>query len=291
MMGAATILEPTEALKWCKLLVRRRAGNFYWGLRLLPEPRRSGLYALYAWMRQADDITDDADDPATAMQALGVFERTTLEVLDGGLVPKDHIWQALSWTASSWSLPRQPFVDMIRGQRDDLSGRVIESNADLVDYCECVASTVGLLCISIWGFDDPAAPELAVKRGIALQLTNILRDVGEDAAVGRCYIPASDLRARGLDQASLVAWRRPEACESLIRYWIDVASSHYEQSQPLDAMVSADCRRTLRAMTGIYHAMLGKIAQDPQRCCGIPGVSLSKLKKIRIALSAGRAPS
>ena len=290
-MGTMMTVEPTEALNWCRLLVRRRAGNFYWGLRLLPEPRRSGLYALYAWMRRADDITDDADDPATAIQALGAFERTTLEVLDGGSVPDEHIWQALSWAASSWNLPQQPFIDMIRGQRDDLSGRVIESSEDLFDYCQCVASTVGLLCISIWGFDDPAAVGLAVKRGIALQLTNILRDVGEDAAVGRCYIPASDLRSRGLDQASLIAWRRPEACHALIHHWIDVASSHYEQSQPLDAMVSADCRRTLRAMTGIYRAMLEKIEQDPRRCCGIPGVSLSKLKKIRIALFAGRASS
>jgi len=288
---SGTAEPPRDAALWCRDLVRKRAGNFYWGLRLLPEPRRTALYALYAWMRRADDIADDAVDPVEAGKLLDGFEATTLDVLHGGEPDDEPLWQALRWISTSWNLPEQAFTDMLRGQRDDLADRVIETDIDLIDYCRCVASTVGELCITIWGYTGDSARELAVERGIALQLTNILRDIGDDAKRGRCYIPADDLRRRGVDASGLATWRDPTACEAVLRVWIARAEEAYSASAPLDDMVSADCRRTLRAMTGIYRELLRRLSADPRRCCNVPGVGLSKLTKIRIMLGAGRRGS
>ncbi|MDP7029721.1 MAG: phytoene/squalene synthase family protein [Phycisphaerales bacterium] len=291
-MSASVVMEPPrEAAVWCRTLVKRRAGNFYWGLRLLPEPRRTALYAVYAWMRRADDIADDADDPDLAMAMLDDFESATLDVLRGGEPGPEPMWLALQWLAQSWDLPERAFVDMIRGQRDDLASRVIETEEDLLDYCRCVASTVGELCITIWGYTGDAAPELAVERGIALQLTNILRDIGDDAARGRCYIPAEDLRKHGIDASALATWRDERACESVVRTWIQRAERAYATSAPLDDLVSPDCRRTLCAMTGVYRELLRRLAAHPHACCGVPGVALSTLTKLRIMLSAGRRRS
>lgn len=288
-MTATPTLE--HALATCQAIVKERAGNFYWGLRLLPEPKRSALYALYAWMRAADDLVDDCDDREHAREQLKDFSARTQHVLSGNRPPEgggDAMWVGLAWIAREWDLPHQPFADMLRGQSDDLSGRVIESPADLIEYCRMVASTVGVLCISIWGYTDPEAVNLAVERGIALQLTNILRDVGEDASQGRCYIPLDALRSRGIDPASLASWGQPVACEAVLSEWIQKARSCYIESAPLEPMVSPDCRRTLRAMTAIYSALLDRIERDPSRCCHLPGVRLSKLSKVWIALRACR---
>ena len=281
-----------DALATCREIVKERAGNFYWGLRLLPEPKRSALYALYAWMRAADDLVDDCVDSEHARKQLDAFGARTQVVLSGGVLPasdQDAMWIGLSWLTSEWDIPHEPFTEMLRGQSDDLSSRVIQTPDDLIEYCKMVASTVGVLCISIWGYSDPRAVDLAVQRGIALQLTNILRDVGEDAAQGRCYIPMDALGSRGLDPASLASWGQPVACEAALRVWIDKARSCYVQSAPLEGMVSTDCRKTLRAMTAIYSALLDRIERDPARCCHIPGVRLSKLSKCWIALRACRA--
>ncbi len=288
MSAAVMQAAPTRSLEWCRSLVRKRAGNFYWGLRLLPDPKRSALFALYAWMRRVDDIADDAVDTSSAQAQLADFGAKTREVLGGADPGEEDLWQAIGWVARNWSLPAEPFEDMLRGQSDDLSGRSIDTAGDLLDYCRCVASTVGVLCVTIWGYRGGEALDLAVERGVALQLTNVLRDVGEDVAAGRCYLPAEDLRAHGLSASSLVSWQREDACESLIRHWIEIARTSYDVSSPLDAMVSKDCRPTLRAMTGIYRALLDRIDASPRRVTSVPGVSISKLAKILIAIRSRR---
>ena len=243
-------------------------------------------------MRRADDSVDDAADESTARAELQRFAEDTRDLLWGsGEVVRDcdRLWVAMQHVVQEYGLPHAPFDDMLRGQSDDLSGRAIETEADLISYCKLVASSVGILCIEIWGYEGEEAPQLAVDRGIALQLTNVLRDIGGDAAEGRCYLPSNQLRSRGLDVRSLVSWDPPAQCEQLIAYWVDQASSYYRSSAPLDALVSSDCRSTLRAMTGIYHAILGRIASKPRRCCGVQGVRLSKLAKLRIAFQACRS--
>ncbi|MCP4759098.1 MAG: squalene/phytoene synthase family protein [Planctomycetes bacterium] len=291
MSGGTLVAAPHRSLEWCRAIVRKRAGNFYWGLRLLPDPKRSALFALYAWMRRADDIADDAVDIRSAQDQLAVFGARTREILSGEDPGDEELWQAMAWVARNWSLPAEPFEEMLRGQADDLSDRTIETTEDLLDYCRCVASTVGVLCVTIWGYHGDEALDLAIERGVALQLTNVLRDVGEDVASGRCYLPAEDLRVHGLSASSLVSWQREDVCESFIRRWIDTARACYDVSLPLDDMVSKDCRPTLRAMTGIYRALLDRIDAAPRRVTSVPGVSISKLAKIMIAIRSRRGSS
>jgi len=282
---------PIADLRWCASVVRQRAGNFYWGLRLLPEPKRSALYALYAWMRRADDIVDDASDADVAGSQLEAFAQETQRLLEGGEPQEGPLWASLAWTHKVWPLPPEPFAAMIDGQRADLHRATMETADELRAYCRQVASSVGRLCIEIWGYDDPAAPALAEARGIALQLTNVLRDIGTDAALGRCYIPSRSLAEHGLDLPSLVGWHRPDHCMRLLESWIAEASAQYEYSSPLDAMIDPSCRRTLSAMTGIYHALLERLAEDPRRCVGVPATRLSTLTKIRVALRRQRGRS
>jgi len=272
---------------WCSRVVKRRAGNFYWGLRMLPRRQRIALYAVYAWMREADDLVDDASDHGRAESRVEAFAERTHAVLDGA-EPEGPLWRSLRWVDRHWDLPRSAFDDMIRGQLDDLRGRPIETAADLFDYCHCVASTVGVLCVCIWGYEDNDAISLAEDRGVALQLTNILRDIGDDAAHGRCYLPADELRAHGLDLTSLVGWSAPDACAALVGRWGDEARHRYERSAALDELVSEDCRGTLRAMTAIYRELLERVAASAQSSTHVPGVSLSTFEKVRIAWRSRR---
>ncbi len=277
---------PQDALRWCHQLVRERAGNFYWGLRLLPEPKRSGLFALYAWMRAADDIADDATAPLLAMDELQIFEDRTGALYGTGDVAEGPMWEGMHWAVGQFGLSHQPLLDMIQGQRHDLLEGTIDTADDLFEYCRCVASTVGQLCIEIWGYNDSAAPALAVDRGIALQLTNILRDIGEDLDMGRCYLPTDELEAAGLTRDALRIWEPEHVCETLVCRWVDEAERRYEASAPLDAMIDRDCRATLRAMTGIYHALLRQIARRPCRTSLGPRASVSAIGKVGISLRA-----
>lgn len=284
-----TVEHPHEALDWCRDVTRSRAGNFYWGLRLLPEPRRSALYALYAWMRRVDDIADEPGDPRVALEALDRFSDDTRDVLEGRPHEDTPMWTALSWINTHWSLSHAAFEDMIRGQQDDLEGREVATGDDLIEYCRRVASTVGVLCVSIWGYSDDAALDLAVDRGVAFQLTNILRDLHEDLDRGRCYLPADECAALGLDPQALRTWQPPEDCRTLIERWIAHARDRYLVSAPLDDMIDGPCRATLAAMTEIYRAILVRLADAPHRSGLGPSIELGKLTKIRIAWRAWRS--
>lgn len=278
---------PASAIEHCRAVTRRRAGNFYLGLRLLPEPRRSALYTVYAWMRIADDITDDEAVPIEARRArLEAFAVRTRAALAGADGDDDPVWTALAWAVRRFDLPAQPFADMLHGMRDDLDGLAYPTFADLRLYCERVASSVGVLCVHVWGFEDRRAPRLAAERGIALQLTNILRDVAADHDAGRVYLPAEDFEAFGLDPDALRRWARPEDCRELILLQVERARGFYDASATLTGMIDARCRPTLRTMTGIYRVLLERIARDPQRIVRSRRVRVPALVKAAIVITA-----
>jgi phytoene synthase len=196
---------------------------------------------------------------------------------------------ALAAISRRYALPAADFEGALEGQRMDLEPRVYASFAETELYCDRVASTVGRICLDIWGVRDGAdaarARELSTKRGIAFQLTNILRDVREDLARGRCYLPADELAAHGLDAASLVAWRQPEASARFIGVQCERARRYFAESAPLDAIVSPDARPTIVAMSEIYRGILGVIARDPAKAMR-ERARLSTLTKSWIALRA-----
>ncbi len=273
----------------CEALTRREAANFYHGLKLTPMPQREGLFALYAWMRRADDIVDDGDgDAATRAQALDRFADETSAAFEGTRPSEDPMWPAFIDSVRRWRLPRAPFDDMLLGQRQDLTLTSLADWPALREFCRRVASTVGVLCVRVWGLDDPRDLELAEARGIAFQLTNILRDLREDHARGRVYLPQDELRAAGLSIDELLSWRSPEICRRFVAEQAARARTHYRESAPLDDRLEPACRPTLWAMTRIYSGILERLEADPSRAAGPRRVGLSTFRKVCIAIEAKR---
>ena len=276
-----------QAFNFCREVTRRRARNFYYGLKVTPEPQRSALYAIYAWMRRADDLVDSTPgESETGRREIADFGATTDAALSGRVERDEHLWIALADTAKRYDLPRESFHMVLEGQLKDLTGAQYETFSDVRDYCYHVASTVGLICISVWGYSDPAARELAVDRGIAFQLTNILRDYKEDYDAGRVYLPAEDFARHGLTPQQLRQWTDPVACQAMIGELAARTRSFYDQSAPLDRMICRCGRPTLQAITTIYGALLTKIERSPRRIVAHRRLRLSSPRKGSIALRA-----
>lgn len=273
----------------CEAITRREAANFYHGLKLTPMPQRQGLFALYAWMRRADDIVDDGDgDAASRERSLDRFADETRAAFAGERPSGDPMWPAFIDSLRRWGLPPEPFDDMLLGQRQDLTLESLPDWPALREFCRRVASTVGVLCVRVWGLDDPRDLELAEARGIAFQLTNILRDLREDHARGRVYLPQDELRDAGLDIEAILSWRDPARCAAFVAAQAARARSHYDGSAPLDERLEPACRPTLWAMTRIYSGILDRIESDPSRVAGPRRVGLSTLRKVCIAIEAKR---
>jgi phytoene synthase len=285
-----------ESYAFCRRLTKQQAANFYYGMKLLPEPKRSAMYALYAYMRLVDDIADDDAHVRTLEQRrsdLDHWEQLTNEAVSGTLASDGHdspIWPAFADMVKTREVPGPVFRDMIAGQRQDLEFTPIRTFDDLYQYCYRVASVVGIASLYVWGFEGgDASLALSVDRGIAFQLTNVLRDLREDGARGRCYLPTEELERFGLTAEQLAS---PELATSpkfldFMRFQIDRTRSYYEKSMPLKAKVAADSRPTLVAMTAIYRGILEKIAADPGQV--LRGrVRLSTLSKLLIGWRAMR---
>jgi 15-cis-phytoene synthase len=284
-----------ESRQFCLDLTKAAAKNFYYGLRLLPEPKRSAMFALYAYMRLVDDIADEEDGRSPDRRAadLDVWRSHTNDALCGrvpvGCNGDARLWSAFMEMARSYRVPAHLFDDAITGQQRDLWPERFETFEQLRQYCYQVAGVVGVASIHIWGFEGGAETEaLAAERGIALQLTNILRDLREDAARGRIYLPLEDLAAAGVGEEDLLRGRGGEAFCRLMRAQITRAESYYENSRGLEARVAADARPTLIAMTDIYHRLLRKVAEEPERVLSLR-VSLSPWSKMWIGWRAARA--
>jgi phytoene synthase len=298
-----TSLEASRA--YCEQLTRTQAKNFYYGLKLLPEPKRSAMFSLYAYMRLVDDIADD-ENGRTIRQRLDELEAWRLHthnILDG----QDHtqpvqgmdngnfadagrqLWPAFSEMVRDYHMPRKIFDDVIAGQRQDLEPEPFETFDQLHTYCYRVAGVVGLASIYIWGFEGGAdTEELAVDRGVAFQLTNILRDLREDAARGRTYLPMEDLAVMNVTEDDLRSTRGGKAFRELMQFQIDRAEAYYTKSEPLEERIQRDSRPTLVAMTQIYHRLLKKVAVEPERVLR-ERVSLSLLSKLMIGWRAARS--
>ena len=294
-MTAIEAISTAAALLYCREVTRRRARNFYYGLKLLPEPQRSALYAIYAWMRRADDLVDAAGEGGkTAETKLVDFGRKTVDAVGGAAAGttsartamRDPVLVGLHEVARRFPLDVELFRAMLEGQLDDLAGRSYRTFADLREYCERVASSVGLVCISIWGYEGEEAPTLAVERGIAFQLTNILRDVNQDLDSGRVYLPREDFERHGITPETLRAWADPVRCRSFLLEQIDRAEDFYRRSEPLDDMITPACRPTLWTMTRIYHGLLRQMRADPARIIRGRRVRLGALNKGTIVIRA-----
>ncbi|QOV90700.1 phytoene/squalene synthase family protein [Humisphaera borealis] len=296
-MPTTTLAGTDEALlassALCRQITRRAARNFYHGLKLLPEPKRSRMYALYAYMRLLDDIADEDDGRShdRRLADLAAWRELTSEVLESRLPEGTgpDIWPAFADLVHRHAIPLHIFESAIAGQRQDLVSTRFETFEQLREYCYRVAGVVGIASVYVWGYEGGQATlDLAIERGVAFQLTNILRDIQSDARGGRIYLPREDLDAAGVTDEQILQGRGGPKFVEMVRFQIARAEASYEKSADLENRISRDSRPTLGAMTEIYRGLLKKIAKDPE-CILRQRVSLSLLDKVLIASRAKRA--
>jgi len=265
-------------------LTRKSQSNFYYAFLTLPEERRRGIYALYSFCRAVDDCVDEEGGGGAA----GLDRwREELDRCYAG-TPETELGRELAETVGRFPIPRSVLDDIVAGCRMDLTERRYATFADLRLYCERVASAVGLASIEIFGYTNPRTREYAVELGLALQLTNILRDVATDAARGRLYLPLEDLARFGVGEEELLAARAPGAPRraevgTLLAFEADRARGHYaaaaERLPPEDrrAMLAAEI------MGSIYRAILEKLDRRGYPIGG-ERVRLGRPRKAWIAL-------
>jgi 15-cis-phytoene synthase len=264
-------------------LTRRSRSNFYYAFLTLPRPRRDALYAVYAFCRTVDDVADLGGDPATQRAELGRWRQDVARCFEPGPPPAHPIARQLAAAVRAYPIPRAALEAIIEGCEMDLARVRFETAEDLYPYCYRVASAVGLCCIEIFGYSDPRAREYAVHLGTALQLTNILRDVGADARDGRVYLPQEDLRAFGVSEADLVAGRHDERFVKLMRHQATRARQFYTAAAGAYPVVDARSLIAAQIMGGIYRALLEEIEARRFAVFG-PRITVPARRKVAIAL-------
>jgi len=239
----------------CRRVARTRARNFYYSFLLLSREQKDAMCAIYAFMRFCDDLSDEDGGSRAAIERW----RSELDDALAGRRPVNPLWPAFQDTVTRYAIPPAYFHEMIDGVSSDLEPRRIGSFDELYSYCYKVASVVGLTIIHIFGFESPRALELAEKCGIAFQLTNILRDVREDAERGRVYLPAEDLARFGVDAARLEYDGR---FVELMRFESARARRYYDESWPLLDLIHRRSRPSLWALMCIYSRLLERIERS-----------------------------
>jgi phytoene synthase len=294
-----------EAYRECEAITRRTAANFYYGIRLLPSDRRRAMCAVYAFARRIDDIGDGSLAREEKLRRLDEQTRALV-----ALPESDPVMVALADAYARFQVPPDALKDLIEGVRMDVEGVGYESFEDLVVYCRRVAGAIGRACLAIFALRNPAATDCAAAErladdlGVALQLTNILRDVREDAQNGRVYLPAEDLRRFGLiaagderesartimalaDRSGARAhspkdWVQDDRVgqgggiedggdaearwlDALVRFQAERARGWFDRGMTLAPLLDRRSAACLLAMSGIYSRLLSRIAADPER--------------------------
>jgi phytoene synthase len=247
-----------QSYEYCRRIARSRARNFYYSFVLLSAQQRKAMCAIYAFMRYCDDLSDEPGATRAAIERWSAEMEAALE----GRFSGHPVWPAFHHTVRRFGIPHEYFREMIAGVLSDLEPRRFETFDELYRYCYQVASVVGLTIIHIFGFDTRSALPLAEKCGVAFQLTNILRDIREDAGLGRVYLPVEDLRRFGVEEKDLHGTRRSEAFLRLMSFEAERARRYYDESQPLLDLIHPRSRSSLWALIAIYSRLLDCIVRS-----------------------------
>lgn len=261
----------TAAYRYCEIVTGQQARNFAYGIRLLPAAERRAMSALYAFSRRVDDIGDGSLDGAVKESRLKETRDLLRQIRAGEIADDatDPVAVALADAADRFPIPLDGLDELIDGVLMDVHGRSYETWEELRDYCRCVAGAVGRLSLGVFGTVPGApgaerAPQFADTLGLALQLTNILRDLREDAAEGRSYLPAEDLRAYGCTDGFNRSQPQPGAdFDGLVRFQVHRARRLFADGYRLLPMLDRRSGACVAAMAGIYHRLLDHIAADP----------------------------
>jgi phytoene synthase len=268
-----------DSYKACHQVTRERAKNFYYGIKLLPQEKRDSLCAVYAFFRQSDDLSDD-DEITNKAERLSRWK----ELVHPSDQPAENpVLPAFYDSVEKYSIPTRYFEELLDGTTSDLSVTRYQTFDDLYGYCYKVASTVGLVCLHIFGFDgSQEALQQAEARGIAFQLTNILRDVKEDGERGRIYLPLDDFHKFDISEEQFLQGQSSVEMERFLHFQIERAKGYYQLSQDLAERVDPESRASLQAMTQIYRAVLGKVEELGLKVFQ-QRASLSKMEKLALA--------
>ena len=293
--------EVAESYEECHRIAREAHSNFYPAFFLLPKAKRDGIVALYAFMRLIDDVSDEGTDLAAKQRGLAkwraaldeaitgqdeVFHGNTVKKLPAeNLAGADGVLPALVDTIQRYKMPTRYLHDLISGAEMDLTEHAYSSFDRLREYCYRVAGTVGLTCTHIFGFSDPRALDLSEKLGLAFQLTNIIRDVREDFAIGRVYLPDEDLERYGVAKEDFGRSEATLGMRELLRFEADRAWSCYEEGEKLLGLIDEDSQSTLWLLVHTYSALLARIESVDFAVFG-ERVRLSKAEKMMLIAKA-----
>jgi len=283
LLNAAAI---RESYRYCRKVAKARAKNFYYAFRLLDKTQRDGMCAIYAFMRHCDDLSDNpgAKDKSQISQQIALWRMDMDNSLKGRMADSP-LWPAFCDTVHRYSIPQRFFHEMIDGMLSDIEPRQIETYDELYRYCYQVASVVGMTIIHIFGFESVRALLLAEKSGVAFQLTNILRDVREDADMGRVYLPREDLRRFGVNAEQLRLGMENDRFRSLMKFEAGRAWACYEESEPLSMLISPKSRRSLWALREVYKRLLERIEKANYAVLN-KRISVPKVTKVMLTLRA-----
>src|SRR4051812_5024570 len=261
--------------------------SFYWAMRLLPEERRNGMYAVYAFCREVDDIADEESTPPARKRAALDEWRSEIDALYAGQVPRSLVGHALRQPVLGYSLRRDDFHAVIDGMEMDAAEDIRAPDMATLDlYCARVAAAVGHLSVHVFGDPSPDAHAVADSLGRALQLTNILRDLDEDAQRDRLYLPREILDRHGIRTAEPLQVLRHPALPAACRDLAAIAQGHFDEAGGAMARCSRRAMRPAALMGAFYRAMLDALVRsewrDPSR-----RVSLSKRQKLWLVLRHG----
>ncbi len=265
---------------YCQQKAAQSGSSFYYSFLFLPPERRRAITALYAFCREVDDVVDETSDPQVARTTLDWWRKEVAQMLAGS--PGHPVTRALQPHLATYGLRGEHLLAVIDGMEMDLTQTRYLDFIALERYCWHVASVVGLMSARIFGFTDERTLQYAEKLGLAFQLTNIIRDVGEDARRGRIYLPISELQRFEVPAADILNARHSERFEALMRFQVERAQRCYDEAL---ALLPAQDRRPQRAgliMAAIYRALLVEIERDGLRVLQHK-ISLTPLRKLWLA--------
>ncbi len=272
--------------EYCQQKAAQSGSSFYYSFLFLPPPQRRAITALYAFCREVDDVVDEVSDAEVARTKLAWWRQEIARAFDG--TAQHPVTQALTPVVREYALPLAHFETVIDGMAMDLEQvRYVDFPA-LELYCHRVAGVVGLMSAEIFGYTDPATRGYARDLGIAFQLTNICRDVGEDARRGRIYLPQEDLARFGVAPSSLLRGEASDAFRALMAFEVERAQAWYAQAFGQLPPADRKAQRAGVVMAAIYRKLLTEIARDGYQVLD-RRTSLTPLRKLWIAWKTARA--
>ena len=281
---AASTSELELAYADCQQLTRREAKNFYYAFVTLPLEKRKAIYAAYAFCRHCDDSVDEAASPEDKLSALGDLRSSLTQAYQGQAPTPTFL--ALADAADRYSIPEEYFLEIIQGVESDLVKTRYQDFDELRQYCYRVASVVGLVCLQIFQYRDDSARAYAVDLGLAMQLTNIMRDVREDWGMGRVYLPQDEMARFGYTEEQLGAGVRNDAFVQLLRFQGERAREYFRSGFRLLPYLSRRSRACPAVLGAIYSRVLDRIEASGYDVLGEQRIALSSGEKARITARA-----